>query len=189
MDALLGLGEVRIDGIICPGHVSTIIGMKPYIPIAKKYKIPHVIAGFEPLDVLLAVYMIAKQVDEGRYDVENEYIRCVKEEGNKKAIEALNEVFEPIDAKWRGFPLIKNSKMKIKSKFENHDAEKLYEDELNIEEPEEPKGCRCGEVLRGIIYPKECPLFGKICTPSNPVGPCMVSVEGACNIEYRYKND
>lgn len=187
LDALLGLGEVKIDGIICPGHVSTIIGMKPYIPIAKKYKIPHVIAGFEPLDVLLAVYMIAKQVDEGRYDVENEYIRCVRYDGNEKAKKILNEVFEPVSAKWRGFPEIEKSKMEIKKEFEEYDAEKIYEDLLeDIEEPEEPKGCRCGDVLRGVIYPQQCPLFGKICNPSNPVGPCMVSIEGACNIEYKY---
>ena len=190
LDALLGMGEVKIDGIICPGHVSTIIGMMPYEPIAKKYKIPHVIAGFEPLDVLMAVYMIVKQIEEGRYEVENEYIRCVKKEGNLKAKEVLKEVFEPADAKWRGFPVIKQSKMKIKDKFEDFDADKIYEDLIeDMEVPPEPKGCRCGEVLRGLIYPQDCPLFGRICNPSNPVGPCMVSVEGACNIEYRYKND
>ncbi len=188
LDALLGMGEIKIDGIICPGHVSTIIGVKPYIPIAKKYKIPHVIAGFEPLDVLIAIYMIAKQIEEGRSQVENEYIRCVKYEGNEKAKEAINSVFQPIDEKWRGFPVIKKSKMKLKKKFEEYDAEKIFEDLLNdLEEPEEPKGCRCGEILRGLIYPKDCPLFGKICNPLHPVGPCMVSIEGACNIEYRYR--
>ena len=190
LDALLGMGEIKLDGIICPGHVSTIIGIEPYKPISSKYKIPQVIAGFEPLDVLLAVYMIAKQVYEGRHDVENEYIRVVKPEGNIKAKEALKEVFEPTDAKWRGFPIIKGSKMAIKKKFEEYDAEKIYEDLIDtIEEAEEPQGCRCGEVLRGLIYPQQCPLFGKACNPSNPVGPCMVSIEGACNIEYRYKND
>lgn len=190
LDTLLGMGEVKIDGIICPGHVSTIIGTKPYEKIARKYKIPHVVAGFEPLDVLMAVYMIARQIEEGKYKVENEYFRVVKPEGNIKAIKAINEVFIPADSKWRGFPVIKKSKMTIKKKYEEYDAEKKYEDLLvNIEEPEEPKGCRCGDVLRGLIYPKECPLFGKVCNPSHPIGPCMVSIEGACNIEYRYKND
>ncbi|HEC77309.1 MAG TPA: hydrogenase formation protein HypD [Thermoplasmatales archaeon] len=190
MDTLLGMGEIKIDGIICPGHVSTIIGILPYIPISEKYKIPQVIAGFEPLDVLMAVYMIARQINEGRHEVENEYIRCVAREGNLKAQEAMKKVFCPSDVKWRGFPKIKKSGMALRKKFEENDAEKIYEDLLNeIEEIPEPKGCRCGDVLRGIIYPQDCPLFGKICTPSKPVGPCMVSVEGACNIEYRYKND
>ncbi|KAA0010573.1 MAG: hydrogenase formation protein HypD [Thermoplasmata archaeon] len=188
LDALLGLGEVRLDGIICPGHVSTIIGMKPYEKIAEKYRIPHVIAGFEPLDMLMGIYMIAKQVKEGRHEVENEYVRCVKPEGNEKAVKVINEVFEEEDAKWRGFPIIKKSKMKLRRKFEEFDAERKYEDILaDVEEFPEPKGCRCGEVLRGIIFPQECELFGKACTPSHPVGPCMVSIEGACNIEYRYK--
>lgn len=190
LDALLGMGEIKIDGIICPGHVSTIIGVEPYKPLSAKYKVPQVIAGFEPLDVLMAVYMIARQIDEGRHEVENEYIRVVRPEGNKKAKEALKEVFIPADAEWRGFPVIKNSKMALKKEFEGYDAEKRYEDLLeNIETAEEAKGCRCGEVLRGLIYPQQCPLFGKVCSPSNPVGPCMVSIEGACNIEYRYKND
>lgn len=192
LDAILEMGEVAIDGIICPGHVSTIIGVKPYERISRKYKIPQVIAGFEPLDVLMAVYMIAMQIKEGRHEVENEYWRCVKEEGNEKALKALNEVFYAEHSKWRGFPVIKNSKMVLKSKFEEYSAEKKYEDILqDIEEPAEPRGCRCGEVLRGLIEPVECPLFGKACNPSHPVGPCMVSIEGACNIEYRYrgKND
>jgi len=190
LDALLGMGEIKIDGIICPGHVSTIIGVEPYKPISARYKIPQVIAGFEPLDILMAVYMIAKQIEEGRHEVENEYIRVVKPEGNLKAKEVLQKVFRPGDAKWRGFPNIPQSKMVIREKYEEYDAEKKYEDILEtIEEAPEPKGCRCGEVLRGLIYPQECPLFAKVCKPSNPVGPCMVSIEGACNIEYRYKDD
>jgi len=190
MDALLGMGEIKLDGIICPGHVSTIIGLKPYRPLSEKYGIPQVVAGFEPLDVLMAVYMIARQVKEGRHEVENEYIRVVKEEGNRKAMEAIEKVFEPAPIKWRGFPVIPDSKMRIREEFAEYDAERVYEDIIGgIENIPEPPGCKCGEVLRGLMHPSECPLFGKTCIPSSPVGPCMVSYEGACNIEYKYRKD
>ncbi len=192
MVKLLGLGEIALDGIIDPGHVSVIIGERGYEAVSRKYGIPQVIAGFEPIDVMMAVWMIARQVEEGRGEIENEYTRCVSYEGNVKALEALDEVFEPKDAKWRGFPLIENSKMAVRKDFEEHDAERRYEDvleDLKGMEFGEPPGCRCGEVLRGLIPPAECPLFGKACRPQSPVGPCMVSVEGACNIDYRYKND
>jgi len=190
MDALLGMGEVELDGIICPGHVSAIIGIHPYRPLSEKYKIPQVIAGFEPLDVLMAVYMIAKQVKEGRHEVENEYTRVVREEGNRRAMDAIHKVFEPAPIKWRGFPVIPDSKMKIREEFAEYDAERVYEDVIGgIEDIPEPPGCRCGEVLRGIIHPLDCPLFGKACKPSSPVGPCMVSYEGACNIEYKYRRE
>ncbi|MBC7080976.1 MAG: hydrogenase formation protein HypD [Thermoplasmatales archaeon] len=189
LDALLGMGEIKLDGIICPGHVSTIIGTKPYEKIAKKYKIPHVIAGFEPLDVLLGVYMIAKQVEEGRYEVENEYKRCVRREGNIIALKVIDEVFSKKDGGWRGFPVIKKSKMALRKEFEKYDAEKIYEDLISeVREAPQQKNCKCGEVLRGIVRPEECKLFGKICNPLHPVGPCMVSIEGACNISYRYKD-
>jgi len=189
---LLGMGEIALDGMIDPGHVSVIIGAKPYGAISERYGIPQVIAGFEPIDVMMGIWMIAKQVAEGRSDVENEYTRCVSYEGNEKALKALDEVFEHGNAKWRGFPAIENSKMVIKKKFEEYDGEKKYEDilaDLKGMEFNEPPGCRCGEVLRGVIPPVDCPLFGKACMPASPVGPCMVSTEGACNIDYRYKND
>lgn len=192
MVKLLGLGEIALDGIIDPGHVSVIIGERGYEEVSRRYGIPQVIAGFEPIDVMMGVWMIARQVEEGRGEIENEYKRCVRYEGNVKALKALDEVFEPKDAKWRGFPLIENSKMAIRKRFEEHDAEKRYEDvleDMKNMEFREPPGCRCGEVLRGLISPAECPLFGKACRPQSPVGPCMVSVEGACNIDYRYKND
>ena len=189
---ILGMGEIALDGIIDPGHVSVIIGAKAYEEISRQYGIPQVIAGFEPIDVMMAVWMIAKQVAEGRGEVENEYTRCVAYEGNEKALKMLDEVFEPGDAKWRGFPVIERSKMVLRKKFDDFNAEKKFEDilaEMEGMEFKEPLGCRCGEVLRGLIPPTECPLFGKACNPAHPVGPCMVSVEGACNIEYRYKND
>jgi hydrogenase expression/formation protein HypD len=189
LHALLDMGEVKIQGFIEPGHVSTIIGLKPYEELSAKYNIPQVVAGFEPLDVLMSVYMLAKQIEKGEARVENEYTRVVKYEGNPKAIEALGEVFEPYDVKWRGFPVIPSSGMKLKKKFEEFDARRIYEDELkevSQREFEEPKGCKCSEVLRGLIESTECPLFGKTCTPQHPVGPCMVSMEGACNILYKY---
>ncbi len=190
INAILGMGEIALDGLLEPGHVSTIIGAKAYEEISKKYEIPQVIAGFEPIDVLMGIWMIAKQVKEGRHEIENEYTRCVKYEGNKKALDALDKVFDEGDAHWRGFPVIKKSKMVLKGEFEEYDAEKKYEDfleELEGIEIKEPPGCRCGDVLRGVIDARECPLFGKKCTPEHPIGPCMVSFEGACNIEYRYK--
>lgn len=190
LDALLSTGEIRIDGILCPGHVSTIIGTEPYRLFAHTYHIPHVVAGFEPLDVLMAVYMIARQIYEGKSEVENEYVRCVSQEGNKKAQAVINEVFEPIDMAWRGFSVIPKSKMKLRRKFETFDASLTYQDILeHITQQPEPKGCACGDVLRGSTTPRQCSLFGDTCTPATPIGPCMVSIEGACNIEYRYKHD
>lgn len=189
LDALLGMGELKIDGLINPGHVSTIIGLKPYEPLSVKYRIPQVISGFEPLDMLVSVLMIALQIKRGEAKVENEYKRVVKYEGNIKALKALNDVFKPTDCVWRGLGLIKNSGMKIREMFEDHDARRVFEDKLKVLDSvkfDEPTGCRCSEVIRGLIYPQECALFGKACTPTRPVGPCMVSIEGSCNIEYKY---
>jgi hydrogenase expression/formation protein HypD len=190
LKALIEMGEIEIDGFIEPGHVSTIIGAKPYEFISKQYKVPQVIAGFEPLDLLMGVLMLAKQVKEGRAEVENEYQRAVTLEGNKKALDKINKVFAPKAIQWRGFPLIPNSYLALKSVFEAKDASIKYEDELaELKEREfkQPKGCRCDEVLRGLITPEECPLFGKKCDPMNPIGPCMVSFEGSCQIEYKWR--
>ncbi len=188
--AVIDMGELRLDGIIDPGHVSTVIGRKPWIPITEKHKLPQVIAGFEPLDLLMGIYMLAKQVVEGRADVEIEYTRAVSEDGNRRAIEAINEVFETTEASWRGLGTVPESGMNIRKKYEDYDAMRKYEDvleEIKDAEFPDPEGCRCGEVIRGVLYPHECPLFGRVCTPSHPVGPCMVSVEGGCAIEYKYK--
>jgi hydrogenase expression/formation protein HypD len=183
------LGEVKLHGLIEPGHVSTIIGAKPYEFLSEKYHVPQVIAGFEPLDLLMGIYMLAKQIKKGEAKVENEYTRSVKYEGNKIAIDVIDEVFEPFDVKWRGFPEIPQSGLRLRSEYEKLDARKLYADDLaeiaDMEFPE-PKGCKCGEVLRGLITSDECPLFGTTCTPENPVGPCMVSAEGSCNILLKY---
>lgn len=189
MEALLKMGELKIDGFIDPGHVSTIIGTGPYEFISKEFKVPQVIAGFEPLDLLMGVYMIAKQIKDGEAKVENEYKRVVKAEGNKKAIKVMSEVFRQSDVAWRGFSVIPKSGLYLKEEFERYDSRRLFEDDLEDlrgRDFKEPKGCRCGDVLRGIIYSDECPLFGKTCTPQNPVGPCMVSREGSCNIVLRH---
>jgi hydrogenase expression/formation protein HypD len=189
LKAIIEMGEVRLQGLIEPGHVSTIIGIDPYTFLSEQYSIPQVIAGFEPLDLLMGVYMLSKQINEGRALVENEYSRVVQKEGNIKAIEMMDEVFEPADVAWRGFPVIPQSGLRLKAEFEDHDAEKMYEEDLaEVHQMEfrEPKGCRCGEVLRGIIESNQCPLFGTGCTPDNPVGPCMVSSEGSCNILFKY---
>ena len=189
LKAILDMGELKIDGFIEPGHVSTIIGLKPYEFISKEYNVPQVIAGFEPLDLMMAVWMLINQIRLGKAVVENEYVRAVKDEGNIKALKTINEAFKIVDVKWRGFPTIPKSGLNLKDKFEDYDARKRYEDELQELESKvfsEPTGCRCGEVLRGLISSQDCPLFGNKCTPNNPVGPCMVSIEGSCNIEYRY---
>jgi len=189
LQAILQMGEIKINGFIEPGHVSTIIGVKPYEFISKDYHIPQVIAGFEPIDLLMGAWMLVRQIQQGKAEVENEYIRAVKPQGNKKAQQIIRQVFEPIDVKWRGFPTIPHSGLRLRKKYASYDARKRYEEELKDlaeEEFAEPVGCLCGDVLRGLISSKECPLFGCQCTPGNPVGPCMVSSEGNCNIQYRY---
>lgn len=187
--AIAGMGEIRLDGMIQPGHVSTIIGTKPYEFLSKKHGMPQVVAGFEPIDLLMGVYMLAVQVKEGRAEVENEYTRAVHADGNPMALKAMDAAFEPSDVQWRGFPVIPRSGLAIRKKFEAHDAGKRYEDLLapvRGQEYKEAKGCRCGEMLRGIVVSEDCPLFAKKCTPNTPIGPCMVSREGSCYIAHRY---
>ena len=183
MKALLEGKEVNIDGFICPGHVSAIIGSQPYNFITTQYKVPCVICGFEPLDILQSIYMLVKQIEDGRAEVEIQYKRAVKPEGNKIALDKINEVFGVVDSDWRGIGNIPLSGLEIKDKYGEFSARKF---EVEIEETKEPKGCRCGEVLRGVIIPPECSLFRKICTPENPQGACMVSTEGTCAAYYKY---
>jgi hydrogenase expression/formation protein HypD len=188
LDAIFNLGEVRIDGLIQPGHVATILGIHPFERFSRDMKIPQVIAGFEPLDLLVAVYMMVRQIAEGRHEVENEYTRVVKPEGNPIALRMLEEVFEPVDRNWRGFPVIPLSAYELRKQYDMHNARVLYHDVLKSapQVKEEMGGCRCGEVLRGIITSQECPVFDKGCSPKRPMGPCMVSREGSCNIAFRY---
>jgi len=189
MIKLLELGEVKLDGIIEPGHVSAIIGCKPYEVIMKRFKIPQVISGFEPLDIILSVYYLVRQIVDGEAKVVNEYNRVVSREGNQTALSLIDRVFYPKDIEWRGFPVVPSSLMTIRDKYSKHDAHKQFEDiisKVQYEPSPLEKGCRCGEVLRGVIQPTDCPLFGKVCNLENPVGACMVSVEGACRIFLEY---
>jgi len=183
MKALLEGKEVNINGFICPGHVSAIIGSQPYHFITTQYKIPCVVCGFEPLDILQSIYMLVKQIEDGKAEVEIQYERAVKPEGNKIALDKINEVFEVVDSDWRGIGNIPFSGLEIKDKYEKFNARKF---EVQIEETKESKRCRCGDVLRGVIIPSECSLFRKVCTPENPQGACMVSTEGTCAAYYKY---
>ncbi|EKE19505.1 MAG: hypothetical protein ACD_8C00146G0010 [uncultured bacterium] len=185
MHALIDRQEVRIDGFLSPGHVSTIVGSKPYASL----KVSQVITGFEALDILVGVYMLLRQIVEKRKDVENEYRRLVKLDGNKKAQKMIEDVFEIGDGNWRGFGIIAKSGLEIKKKYEKFDAKKKYTDiilKMDLKNSRKFTGCKCGEVIRGLMNSQKCPLFGKSCTPEKPYGPCMVSQEGACNVAFRY---
>ena len=187
--AIASLGEIKLHGMIQPGHVSTIIGTEPYEFLSRDHGIPQVVAGFEPLDLMMGVYMLAKQIAEGTASVQNEYSRVVKKEGNPMALKAMEDAFTPSDVRWRGFPVIPRSGLAIRSTLGKYDAFRKFEDILapvRDAEYEEPEGCRCGEMLRGLLTSEKCPLFGRQCTPSTPVGPCMVSREGSCYISHRY---
>ncbi len=182
--AILNLGEVRLNGIIGPGHVSTIIGSHPYEFIPKEYGIGCVISGFEPLDILLCIDKLVEQIEGDQPQVEIAYRRSVKPGGNRRALDLMNEVFEIGEANWRGMGTIPASGLKLKRKYQRFNAEQIFS--IDPGPPREPKGCICGEILRGIKMPTECKLFRRICTPEHPVGPCMVSSEGACAAYYQY---
>lgn len=184
LDVLMGDPELKVDALILPGHVSTIIGIEPYRFLAEKYGIPGVITGFEPLDVLQGIAMLMRQLHEGRAEIENAYARGVMAEGNPVALAAIDDVFETCTATWRGLGPIEGSGYRIREQYAQFDALRRFEPE--IEETREPRGCRCGDVLRGIMAPNECPLFRTVCSPENPVGPCMVSSEGSCAAYFRY---
>jgi hydrogenase expression/formation protein HypD len=182
--ALMAADDARIDGFICPGHVSVIIGSMAYLPVVETYHIPCVVSGFEPADVLQAIYMLIRQIEEGDAKLGNEYRRAVTFKGNEKARQIMYQVFEPMDAAWRGIGTIPQSGLKIRREFDRFDAEKRFD--LSVPDSREPKGCACGEILMGMTTPPECPLYKKPCTPSHPVGPCMVSTEGTCAAYYKY---
>jgi len=176
---------VPIDGIVGPGHVSCVIGSRPYEFVSERYRRPVVIAGFEPLDVMQAVLMLVKQMNEGRHEVENEYARAVTRGGNAKAQELIADVFELRRSfEWRGLGEIAYSAHKLKPKYERFDAETRYG--IAYRQAPDNKACECGAILRGTKKPRECKVFGTVCTPENPLGSCMVSSEGACAAHYRY---
>ncbi|MCD5390485.1 hydrogenase formation protein HypD [candidate division NPL-UPA2 bacterium] len=184
MEVLVSEPELNIDGFICPGHVSTIIGAEPYKAIAEGRHIPCVIAGFEPLDILQAIYMLISQIEKGRAEVGIQYRRAVRGEGNPRALSLLEEVFEVEDTYWRGLGVIPASGLKIGDKYGQFDAEKVLD--IEAEETKEDRGCICGDILRGMKTPGDCPLFKTICRPENPLGACMVSSEGTCAAYYKY---
>lgn len=182
--ALMAADDVKIDGFICPGHVSVIIGTRAYLPVVETYRTPCVVSGFEPADMLQAIYMLVRQIEVEDAKLENAYRRAVTFEGNEKATQIMYQVFEPIDAAWRGIGMIPQSGLKIRKEFDRFDAEKRFD--LSVPDSREPKGCACGEILMGLKTPPECPLYKTACTPSCPVGPCMVSTEGTCAAYYKY---
>ena len=184
LDVIVSDPSLKVDALILPGHVSTIIGAEPYRFLAQKYGIPGVITGFEPVDILQGVAMIMRQLHEGRADIEIAYARGVMPQGNPVALAAIDEVFETCTATWRGLGPIPGSGYRIRPEFAQFDAVARFQPQ--VEPTIEPKGCRCGDVLRGIMAPSDCPLFRRVCTPENPVGPCMVSSEGSCAAYYRY---
>ena len=185
--ALLSAGEVKVSGLLCPGHVTTIIGASAYDFIPRDFCIPCAVTGFEPLDLLLGIEAILLQISQGQARVDNVYTRAVQVQPNPRAQALLDEVFMPADAKWRGLGVIPGSGVTIREKYRQFDARSRFVAVLAQVPPPPPSACRCGEVLRGVMQPQECPLFDQACSPSQPLGPCMVSSEGACAAVYRYE--
>lgn len=184
LDILMGDPTMEVDALLCPGHVSAIIGSHAYQPLADKYSLPCAVAGFEPADILAGLLSLVRQLAEGRARVDNCYTRVVSEEGNLRAQQLIAEVFVPTDSQWRGLGLIPGSGLRLGAPYQRFDA--IRQLGLTVPTTTEPKGCRCGQILQGRMLPPECPLYGKACTPLRPVGPCMVSGEGTCAAYYRY---
>lgn len=177
----------RIDGFILPGHVSTITGLAPYRFLVEEFGVPGVVTGFEPVDVLEGIAELARMVAEGTPAIGNAYRRGVAADGNPVARRLVEQVFEPCDAVWRGLGEIPGSGLTLQEEFAHLDASRRFE--VEVEPAREPGGCRCGDVLRGVITPPACPLFGRACTPETPIGPCMVSSEGSCAAYHRYREE
>jgi hydrogenase expression/formation protein HypD len=179
------LGTVPLDGFIGPAHVSTVIGSRPYEFFAEEYRKPVVIAGFEPLDVMQAILMLVRQLNEGRAEVENEFTRAVTRDGNAKAQALVSEVFELRRSfEWRGLGEVPYSALRLREAYRRYDAEEKFA--LAYRSVPDNKACECGAILRGVKHPRDCRIFGTVCTPENPVGSCMVSSEGACAAHYTY---
>ena len=184
LEALMLNNDADIDGFLLPGHVSVIIGTDAYEPFFGRYSPPCVVTGFEPLDILKGILRLIEQIETNSPGLDNEYKRAVTSEGNKKAREVIDEVFQVCDTRWRGLGIINGSGLEIKDRYKKYDAEKAFV--IDVSDSEEAKGCKCGEILTGTKIPPECPLYKKVCTPVDPVGPCMVSTEGTCAAYYRY---
>lgn len=185
LEAILGEPENRVQGFLAAGHVCTVMGYREYEPIAERWRVPIVVTGFEPLDILRGLYACISDLEQGRYTVQNQYRRAVQPEGNRVAQRLIREVFEIVPRKWRGIGEIPESGLGLRDAYTAFDASLRFGVETQtVEEPEE---CRSGLILRGIIKPSECPSFGKRCTPEHPLGATMVSSEGACAAYYRYR--
>ncbi len=185
MGVLAGAEDLNLDGFLCPGHVSAILGTEVYEPLAAQHGLACAVAGFEAVEILKGLLSLVSQVADRAPTVENCYAGVVRREGNPGALEILYRVFEPADSIWRGVGLIPGSGLAINRSFEAFDASRKFE--VTPPPPVEPEGCRCGEVLKGLMEPPECPLFGKVCTPDHPRGACMVSSEGSCAASYNYR--
>ncbi len=185
IDFLINSGKTSLNALIQPGHVCTIIGTKPFEYFSTEYGIPQAVAGFNPLDILMSVYMILRQIHNETPKIENEYKRAVREEGNTVATDMIEQVFQVESREWRGFPKIPNSILEVKKEFSDFNAREKYDIEVK-DVNEAPKGCICGPILRGLARPEDCKLFRKACNPLHPIGACMVSKEGTCNIAHRY---
>jgi hydrogenase expression/formation protein HypD len=184
MVALLESPDNRVQGFLAAGHVCTVMGWTEYEPIAAKYRVPIVVTGFEPVDILEGIYLAVRQLEEGRHEVENQYVRSVRREGTVPARNLVEQVFQLVDRKWRGIGEIPRSGLGLREEYADFDAEIRFG--LGAIEQEEPTECRAGDVLRGVLKPVQCPAFGTRCTPEHPLGAPMVSSEGACAAYYNY---
>jgi hydrogenase expression/formation protein HypD len=185
IEAVLSSPQCRVQGFLAAGHVCAVMGYTEYEPIAVKYKVPIVVTGFEPLDILQGVYMLVKQLEEGRTEVENQYARAVKKDGNRPAQDLVSKVFRIVPRKWRGVGEIPMSGLGLRDEYVEFDAERRFA--VSGYSADEPKECISGLILQGIKKPNECPVFGTRCTPEHPFGATMVSNEGACAAYYRYR--
>ena len=186
VEMILDLGEVNLDGLMLPGHVSTVIGSLPYQNLVERHRVPAVITGFEPADILQGIHMLVVQVLRHSPRLETQYTRTVRPDGNPRALELMNQVFDVVDSLWRGLGKIALSGLALKTKYAAFDAGQFLDESVEGDGVQ-TRGCRCGEVLRAVCEPPGCPLFGRKCTPEHPVGPCMVSSEGSCAAWYRYE--
>jgi hydrogenase expression/formation protein HypD len=185
MEAILSSPSNRVQGFLAPGHVCTIMGVEEYEALSVRYQVPIVVTGFEPLDILQGVYFCVRQLEEGRREVENQYTRSVRREGNQAARQRVAEVFEPVSRPWRGIGVLKQGGLKLRSTYATFDAERRFD--LSYGTADESGECIAGQVLQGLKRPSECPAFGTVCTPEHPLGAPMVSGEGACAAYFRYR--
>ncbi|QQG66112.1 hydrogenase formation protein HypD [Desulfobulbus oligotrophicus] len=184
LETLMADPQLQVDGLLCPGHVSAIIGSAAYQPLAEKYGLACAVAGFEPADILAGILTLVRCIQQKQATVENCYTRAVSTRGNARALHLINEVFEPVDSEWRGLGMIAASGLQLRPSYQCFDAVQRLG--LDVQSVPDPKGCCCGEILKGRVLPPDCPLYGRGCTPLQPIGPCMVSNEGTCAAFYRF---